>query len=173
MQVKTILNQCHRFKCFVYDKVRCVIDNGERLIEVTVVARRNSQAILLCCGRPAPLYDRLNARRFEFIPLWGYRVFLVYVMRRVECAYCGVKVKPVPWARGKHELTDTTMQFLANWAKKLSWQEVAVSFRIRALRVRPYILHIYCCVLLCIGRVNHLKLTSLESIEASYLNIRE
>lgn len=129
MQVKTILNQCHRFKCFVYDKVRFVIDNGERLIEVTVVARRNSQAICSCCGRPAPLYDRLNARRFEFIPLWGYRVFLVYVMRRVECAYCGVKVEQVPWARGKHELTDTTMQFLANWAKKLSWQEVAVSFR--------------------------------------------
>jgi transposase len=71
----------------------------------------------------------LNARRFEYIPLWGYRVFLVYVMRRVECAYCGVKVEQVPWARGKHELTDTTMQFLANWAKKLSWQEVAVSFR--------------------------------------------
>jgi hypothetical protein len=38
-------------------------------------------------------------------------------------------VEQVPWARGKHELTDTYMQFLAHWAKKLSWQEVAVSFR--------------------------------------------
>jgi hypothetical protein len=54
MQVKTILNQCHRFKCFVYDKVRFVIDNGERLIEVTVVARRNSQAIVFVLWTPGP-----------------------------------------------------------------------------------------------------------------------
>jgi transposase len=129
MQVKTILNHCHRFKSFVYDKVRFVVENGERLIAVTVVPRRNSQAICSCCGRPAPLYDRLRERRFEFIPLWGYRVFLVYVMRRVNCAHCGVKVEQVPWASGKRELTDTYQQFLAHWAQKLSWKEVAVSFR--------------------------------------------
>ena len=96
MQVKTILNQCHKFKYFVYDKVRFVVEYGERFIEVTVVPRRNSQAICSCCGRPAPLYDRLKERRFEFIPLWGYRVFLVYLMRRVNCTYCGVKVMPLP-----------------------------------------------------------------------------
>jgi transposase len=71
----------------------------------------------------------LQERRFEFIPLWGYRVFLVYRMRRVNCPACGVKVEQVPWARGKRELTDTYQQFLAHWAKKLSWKEVAVSFR--------------------------------------------
>ncbi|MCP4406488.1 MAG: ISL3 family transposase, partial [Gammaproteobacteria bacterium] len=103
--------------------------NGEKLLEVTVLPRRNSQAICSCCGRGAPLYDRLGVRRFEFIPLWGYRVFLVYLMRRVECAHCGVKVEQVPWARGKRELTDTYQQFLAHWAQKLSWKEVAVSFR--------------------------------------------
>lgn len=129
MQVKTILNQCHKFKSFVYDKVRIVVEKGENLIEVTVVPRRNSQAICSGCGRPAPLYDRLKERRFEFIPLWGYRVFLVYLMRRVNCTDCGVKVEQVPWARGKQELTDTYQQFLAHWAKKLSWKEVAVSFR--------------------------------------------
>lgn len=129
MQVKTILNQCHKFKSFVYDKVCFVIENGERLIEVTVVPRRNSKAICSGCGDPAPLYDRLQGRRFEFIPLWGYRVFLVYLMRRVNCATCGVKVEQVPWASGKRELTDTYRQFLAHWAKKLSWQEVAVSFQ--------------------------------------------
>jgi transposase len=129
MQVKTILNQCHKLKSFVYEQVRFAIEQGERLIEVKVVPRRNSQALCSCCGRPAPLYDRLQERRFEFIPLWGYRVFLVYRMRRVHCAGCGVKVEQVPWARGKRELTDTYQQFLAHWAKKLSWKEVAVSFR--------------------------------------------
>jgi len=129
MQLKTILNQCHKFKSFVYDQVRFVSNHGEKHIEVEVVPRRNSKAICSSCDRPAPLYDRLNKRHFEFIPLWGYRVFLVYRMRRVSCADCGIKVEQVPWARGKRELTDTYQQFLAHWAKKLSWKEVAVSFR--------------------------------------------
>jgi transposase len=129
MQVKTILNQCHKLKSFVYEQVRFVLEQGERLIEVKVVPRRNSQALCSGCARPAPLYDRLQERRFEFIPLWGYRVFLVYRMRRVNCPACGVKVEQVPWARGKRELTDTYQQFLAHWAKKMSWKEVAKSFR--------------------------------------------
>ena len=129
MQLKTILNQCQKFKSFVYDQVRFVDWNGEKYIEVDVLPRRNSKAICSCCEKPAPLYDRLNKRRFEFIPLWGYRVFLVYLMRRVDCTECGVKVEHVPWARGKQELTATYQQFLAHWAKKLSWKEVAVSFR--------------------------------------------
>jgi len=129
MRVKTILNQCYKFKSFVYDKVRFVREQGETFLEVVVLPRQNSQAICSHCAKPAALYDHLDKRRFEFIPLWGYRVFLLYHMRRVDCPQCGVKVERVPWARGKHELTDTYMQFLANWAKKLSWQEVAVSFR--------------------------------------------
>jgi transposase len=129
MQLKTILNQCYKFKSFVYGQVRFVNRNGKRHLEVEMIPRRNSKAICSCCECPAPLYDRLKTRRFEFIPLWGYRVFLVYLMRRVDCIACGVKVEQVPWARGKQELTATYQQFLAHWAKKLSWKEVAVSFR--------------------------------------------
>jgi len=128
MQVKTILNRCHRFKRFIYDKVRFVFYQGEPCLEVEVVPRRNSKAICSGCGRPAPLYDRQGKRRFEFIPLWGYRVFLVYLMRRVQCTDCGVKIEQVPWSSGKQELTHTYQIFLARWAKKLSWKEVAVSF---------------------------------------------
>jgi len=129
MQLKTILNRCQKFKCFIYDKVRIVVRNGEECIEIDVLPRRNSAAICSCCEKPAPLYDQQDKRHFEFIPLWGYRVFLVYIMRRVACDDCGVKVEQVPWARGKHELTNTYQQFLAHWAKKLSWKEVAMSFR--------------------------------------------
>jgi transposase len=49
-------------------------------------------------------------------------------MRRVNCRTCGVKVEYVPWVKGKNELTTTYMQYLAYWAEKLSWQEVARSF---------------------------------------------
>ena len=69
MQLKTILNQCYKFKSFVYDQVRFVNGNGKEHIEIDVLPRRNSKAICSGCEKPAPLYDRLNRRRFEFIPL--------------------------------------------------------------------------------------------------------
>jgi transposase len=34
----------------------------------------------------------------------------------------------IPWATGKHRLTNSFRWFLAHWAKKLSWQETANSF---------------------------------------------
>jgi len=49
-------------------------------------------------------------------------------MRRVDCPRCGVIVESVPWATGKQSLTSTYAWFLAGWAKKLSWSEVAESF---------------------------------------------
>ena len=50
-------------------------------------------------------------------------------MRRVACKACGrVVVEQVPWSTGKHPLTDLYRCFLARWAKKLSWMDVARSF---------------------------------------------
>ena len=40
-----------------------------------------------------------------------------------------VKVEALPWANGKHTLTRAYMIFLAQWARKLSWKETALSFR--------------------------------------------
>jgi transposase len=128
MHIKTVLNKCHKFKSFVYEQVKFA-DMGESVIEVNIVARANAKAECGDCGGVAPLYDRLGVRRFEFIPLWGYRVFFIYSMRRVSCSRCGVKVERVPWGSGKKELTSAYMQFLAHWARKLSWQEVAETFR--------------------------------------------
>jgi transposase len=67
---------------------------------------------------------------FEFIPLWGFVVFLLYTMRRVDCRRChAVAVKEVPWGDGKHTLTKVYMLFLARWARRLSWKETAEAFR--------------------------------------------
>src|SRR5207253_5336388 len=46
------------------------------------------------CHLPAPGYDQLAEPRFEFIPLWGFLVFLLYTMRRVNCRrlrHCGYR----------------------------------------------------------------------------------
>ena len=127
MQLKTILNRVEYFKSFVYGKVRWV-DAGEPTIEVNIEARRNGRPICSGCQHPAPGYDRLPERRFEFVPLWGIAVYFVYAMRRVECATCGVKVEQVPWCDGKNQLTTTYRWFLASWAKRLSWKGVASVF---------------------------------------------
>ena len=130
MVVKTILNHCQRFKCFVYGKVRFVTQEGRESLEVEVKPRKGSAAVCSCCHKAAPCYDHASEpRRFEFVPLWGFAVFLVYVMRRVDCPRCGVKVEEVPWADGKHQLTKTYMQFLASWARSLSWTDVSRRFQ--------------------------------------------
>ncbi|WP_448216754.1 ISL3 family transposase [Endozoicomonas sp. 2B-B] len=128
MLIKTILNKVHKLKSFVYQDVKLGFYQGSEVFNVAVVPRKNSHAICSGCQKPAPGYDHLSERRFEFVPLWGIRVFLLYRMRRVECKTCGVKVEQVPWAEGKKELTKAYMQFLANWARKLSWKEVASTF---------------------------------------------
>jgi transposase len=128
MQLLTILNRCHRFRGFVYEGAR-FSPTERNTIEVRVRPRKGSAAICSGCHRPTAGYDHLAERHFEFIPLWGFLVFLLYRMRRVNCETCGVVVEEVPWASGKHQLTKVYMQFLAHWARKLSWKETAESFR--------------------------------------------
>ena len=121
-----LLNACHRFPGFVYAAVRLI--EATNVIEVDVRPRRGSRPHCSCCGKSAAGYDVLPTRRFEFIPIWGYAVMLLYAMRRVQCGDCGVKVESVPWAVGKHSLTKAYMLYLAHWARKLSWKETALSF---------------------------------------------
>ena len=128
MQLITILNRCHRFRGFVYEGAR-FSPTERNTVEVRVRPRKGSAAICSGCHRPAAGYDHLAERQFEFIPIWGFLVFLLYRMRRVNCPTCGVVVEQVPWASGKHQLTKVYMQFLAHWARKLSWKETAASFR--------------------------------------------
>jgi transposase len=121
-----LLNACHHFPGFVYAGARlCELINT---VEVSVRARQGSKGRCSGCQQPARGYDHLPQRRFEFIPLWGYAVVLLYSMRRVDCPGCGVKVEEVPWGTGKHQLSKAYMVFLAHWARKLSWRETAQAF---------------------------------------------
>jgi transposase len=129
MQLKTILNRVQKFKSFVYGEIRWADKDGRQALFIEMIPRSNSKAICSGCGRPCPGYDTLEVREFEFVPLWGIAVFFVYTMRRVNCRKCGIKIEKVPWAEGKHTLTLAYMQFLAGWARRLSWQEVSTTFR--------------------------------------------
>ena len=129
MLLKTILNRIQKYPGFVYRLFQLVGSGRTLQLDVHVEARRGARAHCSGCGRRRPGYDQLPQRRFEFVPLWGIPVFFLYGMRRVDCPACGVTVEMVPWAQGKSHLTVTYAWFLAGWAKRMSWSEVARVFQ--------------------------------------------
>ena len=124
--ITRLLNECYHFPGFVYKNTR--LTENKKAVEVDVRERGRSKPICSVCHEPGPCYDPLPCRRFEFIPLWGFAVFFLYCMRRVNCPTCGVKVEEVPWGTGKHTQCNAYMLHLAHWARKLSWKETAESF---------------------------------------------
>ena len=129
MHIKTLLNRLEKHKGFVYQSVDLIEEKAHLVLEVTIRPRKGSRPVCSVCGSEGSGYDRLPLRRFEFIPFWGIIVFFAYAMRRVDCPTCGIKVEAVPWANGKHQQTKAYAWFLASWAKRLSWSEVAESFQ--------------------------------------------
>jgi len=129
MRVETILNRVQKQPGFVYGTIRCIQAHGAGALEVEVRGRAGRRPTCSGCGQPGPGYDTLPPRQYEFVPLWGLAVFFSYARRRVDCRTCGVRAETVPWAEGKHHLTTTYAWFLARWAKRLSWTEVAAVFR--------------------------------------------
>jgi transposase len=126
MQLKSILNRVEEIPGFVYEE--CKWNEKRSEIEVQVRPRKNSWALCSECGSIAVGYDQTRARRFEFVPLWQIPVTLVYQMRRVKCHRCGIRVESVPWAEGKNRMCTSYQWFLANWARRMSWSEVAKVF---------------------------------------------
>jgi len=112
----------------VYDACRLEMRNAGLVLVATIRPRKNGKVICSGCGKQRTLYDRLDERRFDFVPLWNIPVYLEYRMRRIDCPDCGVKVERVPWADGKSHATKVFQLFLARWARKLSWKETAESF---------------------------------------------
>jgi len=126
MQLKTILNRIEKHASFVYGDPSF---EGDELV-VPIRPRSNGRAVCSGCGQRGGTYDTARfPRRFQFVPLWGIGVVFLYSMRRVNCPTCGVKVERVPWAEGKSPVTTSFAWFLAHWAKRLSWKEVADAFQ--------------------------------------------
>jgi transposase len=135
LTVTNILKRVLPLKGFRYHSARWqegVGAGGEDVIEVGLAARRGAKACCGRCGRAAPGYDRSEeARSWQFISLWRIAIFFVYARRRVECGHCGVRVERLPWAGGKMRVCDALRVFLAQWARVLSWQEVATRFQVQ------------------------------------------
>ena len=127
MLLKTILNDCCKFKSFVYAEI--YFSEDRQSIEVLITPRKNGKPLCQSCQKEASVYDTSkNLRKFEFVPILKYRVFFLYFRRRVQCSLCGVRAEFLPWAEGKHQLTLFYMKYLADWCRHLSWKETANKF---------------------------------------------
>jgi len=130
MLLKTILHALTNYKGFCFGKVSFK-DKGTAKQNIVAVIHPRKNGKVLCpeCLRSCPIYDTAKTfRRFEFVPLWNIPVYFDYKMRRVDCPEHGVRTEHVPWGDGKCTQTIEQRQFLANWAKRLSWSEVAECF---------------------------------------------
>ena len=126
MHVKTFLNRVTDYKSFVFEKITWQKESLTPKLEVEVRPRTNRRPVCSGCGKLAPGYDTMpTPRRFEFVPLWGIAIVLMYTMRRVNCPRCGVRVELVPWGEGKSTLTTEYTWYLAKWARRMSWKEVS------------------------------------------------
>ena len=70
----------------------CPVQSGPQEHRSLRAAAQGLGRHLLALPSAGPGYDQLAERRFEFIPLWGFFVFLLYAMRRVDCRRCGVVI---------------------------------------------------------------------------------
>ncbi len=129
MLLKTLLNRCYRFKRFVYGECRLKEIAGAPGIVVSISARKNSKPQCSRCGLFGSTYDHQSVRLFEFIPIWGMKVFFEYSMRRVSCPGGHIVIESVPWVTGRQHSTLPYLAFLASWAEDLPWKRVSERFR--------------------------------------------
>jgi transposase len=123
------LNCVQRFVGFVYREVRLHGHKGKPTsIEITLEPHAGIRGRCSACRRPAPGYDRLPERSWLFVPLWGIPTYFRYAPRRVACGEHGVVVEHIPWSEGKRAVTCAMMGYLARWARRMSWREVARTF---------------------------------------------
>jgi len=128
MLIKTLLNKVERFKSFVYGSTSVQLVDGVEALIIDIKPRRNSRPVCPECGKRRNIYDRQPPRLFEYLPVWTFKVFFRYPPRRVNCPDHGVKVEALPWSYGKERTTFAYQVYLARWAKRLSWKEVAHIF---------------------------------------------
>ena len=138
MQLQTILNRVARHSSFVYGTPRWSDEALRPTLEVPIRARANGRPICSGCGRRRPGYDRLQERRFEFVPLWQIAVVFVDALRRVDCPTYRTRPLPSTWqplrARGHPQVLLRRRKmdrafggpFSSNGERPASWRRTSI-----------------------------------------------
>ncbi len=77
MRIRTLLNDCQKFKSFVYQKEYMETIDGKMALVIEIAERKNSRPICSCCEKSCSQYDLLpKIREDQFVPLWGFIRFI-------------------------------------------------------------------------------------------------
>lgn len=129
LTVKTLLRHVQDLAGFVVKSVAGSLDARCPHLDVVLDADPRHRRRCSCCGGAGRVHDKLPERHWHFVPLWNIPVFLHYAPRRVVCPSTGAPtVEVMPWSRGKSPYAAAYMQFLARWARRLSWKQTATIF---------------------------------------------
>lgn len=125
MLLNSILRTTLKIKRHVVKK----IEKSEEEILVRLDIRKGWKQACSKCGTICPVRDRLKAREWKHLSLWGIPVKLVYAPARVICPVCGkIRVESIPWSQGKCRLSVNLLWMLSEFSKLLPWKTVAELF---------------------------------------------
>ena len=65
-------------------------------IVIRLERRRFRRLPCSICETRSPVYDRLTARDWRHVPLWGIPTWIHYAPARVQCPTCGIRVEKIP-----------------------------------------------------------------------------
>ena len=78
------------------------------------------------CGLKTPhTSGRLKERRRRDLSMREKPLILVYILYRVRCPVCGIRVEKIPWALRWSRVTIDLARDIALLARRMSWKEVA------------------------------------------------
>jgi transposase len=127
MLVKSLVRKTLDVKCHKILDVTGALDG----IEVHIDRNRGRRLPCGRCGTLAKVRDRLKARRWKHVPLWGIPVTLVYSPARIYCPECDtICVEDIPWSQGKCRLSTGLIWILSSMSKLLAWEVVARMFNV-------------------------------------------
>ncbi len=69
MLLKTILNRIQFHHGFVFGSIHLIKKTARLLLKIEIRPHKGSRPLYSICGNPAPGYDTLKTRHFEFVPL--------------------------------------------------------------------------------------------------------
>lgn len=99
MRVAALFKRLLGFDAVSVVSVEVVERDGEEVVEVDLVRRRNRRMFCSGCGeRCRAVYDR-SVRSWRHLDVFRVRCVVRCEVRRVSCPACGVSPEAVPWAR--------------------------------------------------------------------------
>jgi hypothetical protein len=107
--------------------VKKVTEKGGQLL-VYLMSYKRYKAICSQGGTEGPGHNTLHERQWKHVPLWGIPVLLLYRLRGLEYAACGVKVESIPWTQGNSPLSLPLSLFLDTWTREVAGQVVGRLF---------------------------------------------